>query len=442
VLKERFSLLTAIKQKSLIRDTVLNTFLTLAGNAVGFLVPLLIAAWYGISGSTDVYFFSIAIINFLAFSLSLSLEGVIVPYINEVRSRGEDIGEFLGSIFLLGCLVIPFLCLAIVLISWFIIPVITQFTYEDTSLIKVMVLELCPFTLFLICSSLVSGSLNALKLFSMPALSPAIRAGVSLIIIFLFKDSWGVHALVLGYLIGEYCRFLALSLYLIVKKPFSLNSPIRLWGEVRDFAGKVSYQMLGLTAANTNPLVDVMMASWLGTGFVSVLEYAVKLYWIPLVLLSRGLVVTLLTYWSERYYKGDQDRFHRNVSDTSKRLGILSGFIMVGLILFHDPLINMVYGHGKFDNAWISTVGWVWVCYLAGLLPAVIGFPLSRALLVLKDTRRLFQIFLGNIFLNFFFNLILMQYIGIYGIGISTALVNWFTMFFMLRGVQKGRCER
>lgn len=84
--------------RPLVRDTVTTTFFSTIGKAVGFLVPFFIAAWFGVTGETDAFFFAYGLILFFSMIFAPTVEGVIVPYIAEAKSQSKDVGKFVGRI--------------------------------------------------------------------------------------------------------------------------------------------------------------------------------------------------------------------------------------------------------------------------------------------------------------------------------------------------------
>jgi len=79
----------------------------------------------------------------------------------------------------------------------------------------------------------------------------------------------------------------------------------------------------------------------------------------------------------------------------------------------------------------------VWVCYLLGFMPYIVGFPLSRAHLVIRNTKFLMEVLFVNFIINIFLNLFFMWYIGLSGISLSTSVVSWFSLFLLWKGFNK-----
>ena len=191
--------------------------------------------------------------------------------------------------------------------------------------------------------------------------------------------------------------------------------------KLKEFLKISSYQIFGMLILSFNPLVDKAMASWLAPGSISVLEYANRIYQIPIILISTGFFTVLLSHWSETFYSQGEVVFKKKVIDVAKIVGLASVVCCVLLLLFSHPIVRLVYGHGKFPEQYFSTITNVLILYLLGLAPTVLGLVFTRAHLVFKNTKTLMILGAFNFFMNILFNFALIKPFGIYGLALSTA---------------------
>lgn len=416
-----------IRSRALVWDTITTTFWSTLGRGVGFLIPFFIAAWFGVSSETDGFFFAYSLILFLAGIFATVVQSIVVPYIAEARKNNEDVGKFVGKILsvssvgLLGLLAVALSVLKPILSG------ITHFDRQMLSLVYGLIVETSPLVLFLVWTSILTGTLNAYKKFAFPAISPAFRAIVNLSVIFALKENLGVHAIALGYMVGEGVQTIILLSVIGRLKILKLSLSLNLDSNIREFLKTGSYQMIGLVALGLNSFVNNTMASWLTTGSVSVLYYAGRLYMVPVTFMTTGLLVALLSHWSDRYYKSGIMRLKEDVEKAVKTVGIITLPIVTVLILIHQPIVNLAFGRGSFALEKLPEVGWVWVCYLLGFLPYMIQQIYVRAHLTLKNTKALMQISFCIFVLQIVFNYILMIPFKVAGIALSTSFVSLLT---------------
>lgn len=407
------------------------------GKGAGFLIPFFIAAWFGVTNETDAFFFVYGLILFLASIFASAAESIIVPYIAEMRTKNEDVGIFVGNTLIISGVASIVLSIFLVPALILILPFITKFSPASLNLINRLLIETLPLILLLIWTSILAGTLNTYKKFVLPAISPAIRAAVCLVIIFVFKGSLGVHAVVLGYVLGEATRFMFLFGMINKLKIFKFKFCFQFSAKLREFFKVSSYQIIGMVAVGFNPVVDRTMASWIGNGSVSALYYADRLYTIPLTFLTSGLVVAFLSHWSERFYNSGVERLRKDVKKAAKAVVLITLLMTVILIAFDRFFVNLAFSRGVFDRTKLPEVSLVWRCYLLGLVPCVWSQVYIKALLVLKKTKVLMKAAFYINLLNIILDLILMKYFKTPGIAIASSLVSVFSLVYLARNFYK-----
>lgn len=435
------SLWHQLRSRPLMRDTLTTTFFSTAGKSVAFLVPFFIAAWFGVTAETDAFFFAYGLILFISGVFAPVVESVIVPYIAEARAKGNDVGRFVGNVLGVSGLSLLVLSAALLTVMKPALALGTRFDAETLNLVFRLLVETSPLFILLVWTSVLAGTLNAHKKFVFPALSPGFRAIIILGLIFIFKDAYGVHAIALGYVAGEVIRLIILVGVCKQTDLFRIRFFLSLEPTLGEFSKTAAFQIIGMVAVGLNPIVDKAMASWVGKGSVSILHYADRLYMIPITFITTGLMVTLLSHWSERYYEWGRQGLNNDVKKTLKIVGLAALLITVFLVLIHKSLVHLAYGRGAFDSARLPEIGWVWVCYLLGFIPYMIGWVYVRAHLVLKNTRILminaFYLFGLNILLNF----LLMRFLGVAGIALATTFASLFSLFHLGSAFYKNSSE-
>jgi len=412
-------------------------------------VPFFVAAWFGVTGATDAFFYVYGLILLLAGIFAPVVQSVLVPFVAEIRSQDESkVGPFLGGTLAVSVLGLTALGLLFLLAARPVLEVVSDFSAESLDLISQLLLETLPLLVLLTVTSLLAGTLNAYKRFALPAVSPGVRAIAVLAVIALLRGRIGVHSIAAGYVAGELLRCAVLLAYAarVGIRP-SLRSP-KVDPRLADFLKTASYQVAGMVALAFTPIVDKTMASWLATGSVSVLEYATRLYEIPMTFAQAGFFVVLLSHWSLDFYAGRGGRFKKEVTRTAAVVGALGALASLALILLKNPLVSLVYGRGEFPEEQLATVAALWAILLLGLGPTLFGRVFSRAFLVLKNTRLLMVSGIAIFTLKVAFNMALIRPMGLRGLAISTIITEsvvaglmliWFTRIQVGTKQQEGK---
>lgn len=420
-----------VRRQGLARDAVTTTGWVSAGKGVGLLVPFFIAAWFGVTAETDAFFFAYGVILFFSMVFAPAIESVIVPYISEFRARGEDVGKFVGNILTVSGIGLILLTGTMLLVIKPILVLVTRFDAENLNLVYQLLVLASPLIILLVLTSVLAGTLNAYKKFAFPAISPAFRAICNIGFIFIFKDALGVHAIALGYLVGEIVRLVVLASVLQKLQLFKLRLYFRHSQKLKEFLKIASYQVIGMVALGLNPILDKTMASWLGRGSVSVLYYADRLYMIPYTFFSSGLIVAILSHWSSQYQDLDRNRLNDNVKKTLKIIFSMVLPITFLLILFHQPIVSLAFGREGVSQGELNELGRVWVFYLLGLVFYVSKQVFIKSHIVLKNTKVLMKCALYMAFVNIFSNYILMKPLQTAGIALSTTIVSIVSLIYL-----------
>lgn len=424
----------------LTRSSFSTTIWSGAGKSVGFLIPFFIAAWFGVSGDTDVFFFVYGVIILFTSIFANAIESVIVPFISGLMSKEKsEIDLFLGNILFLAVVVLSVLAVAVIVIAKPLFGIITRFSPSQLNLLVMLLAEIAPLIVLISITSILSGALNAFKIFWLPAFSPALRAIVTLSAIFFLKSSIGIHAVAVGYVLGEISRFAVLAFFIKIKRLFKISLVAGYRPEDRHFIKTASFYSLAAAIIGLNPMIDKTIASWVGEGAVSILEYGYRVYLIPLLFLTGGFVNPVLSHWSMDYTRSGMDNkiILRKILSAAKVL--IPIFLVVTLLveLFSGQIIKIIYAYGKFPENDMSRVLTIFRCYALAFCPHVLNHIIPLGFIILKRTSAFVIIALAYNLLNIISDIVLVRFLGLMGIPLSLTLVQLFAVFISLWYLRK-----
>ena len=199
-----------------------------------------------------------------------------------------------------------------------------------------------------------------------------------------------------------------------------------------EFLKTASFQIFGMMAAGMNPVIDKVMASWLAAGSVTLIEYAEKLFMIPVVFFYGGFAVVILTYFSDRFSQNQSKaQLWSDLKQAVIVTAVCSSVVMLCLLLLHKPIARIAYGRGEFPIERLQDVQVLFLYLLLGMVPATVNFILVRGLIILKNTKSLFKALLFRNGLKIIFNLVFIQWLGLRGIPLSTSLTAMILMIYL-----------
>ncbi|MBI3889901.1 MAG: polysaccharide biosynthesis C-terminal domain-containing protein [Candidatus Wallbacteria bacterium] len=398
-----------------------------------------VAAVFGRSGPLDAYLFALGIVSFAINVIAGAFQVALVPAL--IQARHEDGDEAAQR--LLASALVPALALLVavaVALGCLAAPLIASlggdYLRAKTPLVRHLMLLMLP-TIPLGGLSLLAGSvLNASGRFAFPAMTP-LATPLLTIVLLLGARGLGVEALALGFLAGSVFELALLAAALraegfaLVPKWYGQDK--RLQGVARQCAPVIA----GAFLMGNSPLIDQVMASWLGAGNISALNYGNKVVSLVLSISSGALGSVTLPHFSLLVATGDWralgETFHRC------RRWILVASVVGVLALFplSNLLVGLLFERGAFQHADTLLVSRIQMFYalqvpfyLAGLLSVRVISSMARNEVLL---------YFGtiNLAVNIAGNLLFSKFMGVAGIALSTAVVYALSDFMLATYVRR-----
>jgi putative peptidoglycan lipid II flippase len=273
------------------------------------------------------------------------------------RDGDESAWRLANKVATLAAIFLSIVCLVCALAAPLLISVLAPgFDAEKAELTVTLARIMYPFILLVSLAALVMGMLNAKNVFGMPAMASSffnlgsIVGGVS--IGYAIDPTFGTPALVglaIGTLIGGALQF-AVQLPSLRKIGYRFRPDFQ-W---RDAGVKAILVLMGpsvIAASSTqvNVLINSMFASTLGDGPIFWLAIAFRLMQLPLGVFGVALGTVTLPLLSRLALAGNLSSFGTELARGMRLSMLLTIPSTVGLMMLAEPIISVLYRHGKFD---------------------------------------------------------------------------------------------
>lgn len=397
-------------------------------------LPLLLAAWFGRSDMTDVYYFAWAVFAF-AGSLIFSAyhDSAIIPVLAEVRLlEPKELPRVMGSL-LAHTLAIGSalsLCIGAFALGWF------RIRYDGTAftLASQMIPPFCVFLVALSIKTFFVAILNSEHHFSAYPVASSLGVTATIAIIFTLKGTLGILAVPIASLAGELVAIGVLSYIVFGMCRIRMSLTFARPAAVIRFARLIASDVGGQAVTRINPVVDQLMAGLAGVvGGGTLLRYTGDLSSLPTSLLQASLLPVLLSHLSDDFAAQDHTKIRHTVTRALLWVGGILIAMSVVLFLVRAPLLRLVFLRGGMDAEGVARMARLLPYHLVGLAPFGALLVLARAHVAMKNTSIMIGMGVMNASLNAGFNLVLLQTIGLEGIALSTscvhlaiAIVFWF----------------
>jgi putative peptidoglycan lipid II flippase len=407
---------------------------TMASRLLGFARDILIAAMLGAGPIADAFFVALKLPNLFrrlfgegafnaafvpAFAGSLAADGP-----QTARRLAEEVASvmtiWLGGLTITGVLFMP--QLMAVLAPGF------AATPEKFALAVQLTRITFPYLMLICLTALLSGMLNAVDRFSAAAGAPLLFNTVSIAGLLLLTPyvatpghalSWGVTASGIAQLVllGWSCSRHGLSL--------RLRAP-KLTPGVKLLLRRMGPGIVGAGVTQLNLAVDVIIASLLPAGTVSVLYYADRVNQLPLGVIGSAVGTALLPLLSRQVRGGEQAKAIATLNRAVEFSVIMALPATLALAVAARPIMSVLFGRGAFDPVSVAHSAEALAAYALGLPAYVLAKVFAPGFFARGDTATPVKVGLAAVALNLLLNLVLMQPFSFVAPALATSLAALF----------------
>ena len=385
----------------LARSSLIIAFFFGIDKVLGFIRQVLIARQFGLSYEIDVFNAANNIPDLLSALISGGALGVaLIPVLSEVlekHGRPSAWGLF-SRILNLAFLVTAAIAVVIILFARPMVEHIIApgFPAEQKALtVELMRLDLFAILIFSI-SGLVMAGLQANQHFLLPALAPGLynigqifgiavlspEQGLNIGPITLPAFGLGVHGLVYGVILGA-------LLHLLIQVPGLLRYQFR-WAPAIDLRSPGVQQVLKLLGPRVATMFFLQvffiardnLASRLGEGAVTALNYGWFIMQVPETLIGSALAIALLPTLSDQIARGETERYAQTVNQAVRLILALTIPAAALLAVAIRPLVQAMFG---FEPAGTELVVWATRAYLLGLMGHALLETAARSFYARQD---------------------------------------------------------
>ena len=410
---------------------------TLVGRLLGLVRDIAVAYFFGAQSDTDAFFLAYKVPYLLTLMVAGALTATFVPLFSYRLALGRkreawDLSINMGNI--IGVILVALTVVLVVIAPWF-IPLIGPGLDDDTTAKGVFLFRILMIGfVFEGLTGLVIGMLNSLRKFALAAFAPAVGTVVTLVITIAFAGSLGITSLAVGCVAGWAAGLLVLFPGL---RGQEIHYRPRIdWHDpgVREVGGMVWPILIGSAVGKVSVFIIQLLGSLLEEGAISSLNYADKLFQLPLGLFVAGISVPIFPLLSEQVAAKAPERVKATLDFALRLMGFLLVPATVGIILLRYPLIGLLLEHGEFSPSDTSRTAWALLFLCLGLYAYAGRDTVTRVFYAYHDTRTPVKISVVTVALTIGLSYLFMQFLGVGGLtlGMTVALIINFTVLMWL----------
>lgn len=404
-----------------IKDAFWIASATVVSRLLGLVREVVVADQFGAGGVYDAYLIAFFIPHFLRRLLAEgALSNAFIPiYKDQLRQNRAEADQFASTVLSAALIVFPIVVIFGELLAPFLVPLLAD-GFSQTQ--QVLAIELSyltfPFIALIGLAAIVMGILNSHGQFFGPAFAP-VMLNVGIIVSVLVFRGLEATSLAIGVLLGGSAQLL-MQLPLL-KGKFKFRWHLNFKDESFQQMLKLLLPgILGLAVVQINVLVDNKLASHLEEGSISALQFAIRLFQLPLGVFAVAISTAIFPRLS-----GEP-----NETLPPLRQGVLLCALIlmpasVGLWLLAEGAIQLLFEHGRFTIEDTARTLNALQFYVIGMVPYGLVAVLTRAFYSLKDGKSPVFISAISVAVNVVLALLLIDVMGVGGLALSTSVAGW-----------------
>jgi putative peptidoglycan lipid II flippase len=421
---------------------------TLLSRVTGLVRETLIARAFGASQFTDAFYVAFRIPNLLR---RLSAEGAFaqafVPILAEFKNtEGHDptkaLVDAMSTVLAWGLAVLSVAGVAGA--SWVVFAVASGLKHDGQAYVLAVSMTriMFPYIIFISLTTLASGVLNTYKQFSLPAFAPVLLnvAFIGAAVFVAPHLKVPVFALAYAVIVGGILQFLVQlpglkKIDMIPRIGLNFFRALRHPG-VKRVLLKMVPATFAVSVGQLSLIINTNIASQIGQGAVSWINYADRLMEFPTALLGAALGTILLPSLSKAHVDADPVEYSALLDWGLRITFLLAAPSAVALFFFAEPLTATLFHYGKFDSHSVVMVGRALSAYGIGLIGLILIKILAPGFYAKQDIKTPVKIAIGVLVMTQVSNYIFVPIFSHAGLTLSIglgALVNALLLFFGLR---------
>ena len=180
--------------------------------------------------------------------------------------------------------------------------------------------------------------------------------------------------------------------------------------------------IIGIAAVQLNVFVNTRFAASLGDGSVAQIEFAFRIFYLPIGMFGVALATITTTQVSEEAARGDRSGLVQKTAEGVSAVWLLTLASTVGLIVLARPIVGLIYEGGKFTPADTIAVAEILRMYALGLVPYSMVKIVAPAFYTIDRPRLPLVASVAAVAVNIGFNFATYRELGTPGLALGTSL--------------------
>lgn len=412
---------------------------TMLSKMLGFFREVVLASFYGTGAYADIFVLTLNIPGLIIAIVGSAIATIYVPLYFETKEKDGNeaalkfTNNMINIVFVLALIVA---ILGLVFTEEFVKIFAVGFEGEKFTAAVMFTKIMISGVIFLALSKILSSYLQVNDSFTIPGLI-GIPYNILIIGAIAISTKTNVNIMAIGALLGMASQML-FQLPFALKKGYKYKPYINLKEEnIRNMIILMLPMLIGVAIGQINTAVDKALATTLGDGPLSALNYANKLNDFVMALFVTSIVTVIYPKLAKMINADKKEDFIDTIVKSSNCILLLVLPITVGAIVLAEPIVKILFQRGAFDAESTNMTYNALRLYSLGLAAMGVRDVITRVFYSLSDTKTPMINASIALIMNIILNLILIKPLGYKGLAISTSIASIVTVLLLFKSLKK-----
>ncbi|MDF2787346.1 MAG: murein biosynthesis integral rane protein MurJ [Neobacillus sp.] len=421
------------------KTVIILMLLTIISKFLGFGRDIILSYFYGASNISDIYLVSLTIPTILFAVIGKGISAGFIPLYTRIESKEgtEKANQFTNNVVNL----VLFICTVIFILGMFftesVVNVIAVGFEGETLKLTIAFTRITLAAVYFIGVNYVYVAFLQIKgIFIIPTLM-GLPANLIFIASIFLSSLTTIYIMSIGALIAIFSQFLLLIIY-VYKSNYKYQLKLDIKdNNIRKMMILALPAILGTSVAQINILIDQTLASKIAVGGITALNYSSTLSVVIIGIFVLSISTVLYPKISKICAEDKMDELKLVLSGAISAVNVMVMPAIVGLMIFAEPIVELLYGRGEFDTQALLMTANALFFYSIGIIGLSHREILTNTFYSLQDTKTPMVNAAIAMALNIVLNLILSKFLGIGGLALATSISSVICTLLLLISLRK-----
>jgi len=401
---------------------------------------LLIAQEFGVNDALDSFLIAIMLPAFAITIIAGSFNSAVIPTFIKVREQEGDAAaqRLFSNILCSTAALLLFVAVVLALSFPMILPYLASgFSAQKLETTRRLFFMVLPVIVLDGISTVMGAVLNATRRFALAAIMPALSPVLAIVTLFVLNESPSVYVLPVVLVVGATARATILALALRSRGLSVMPRWTGLDRHTKEVSQQYGPMAIGALLMGLTTVVDQSMATTLGSGAVSQLNFALMAVLSGIGIASVAISAVITPLFSEMAARRDWTLLNSALDRYLRSAFLLTVPIVIVFLLFSETIVSLLFERGMFGPQDTLDVARVQRAFALQIPFYTAGILVVRTISVLRANRILMIAAAINLVVNVLLNVALMPHFGVAGIALSTSTVYVVSFTFSFAMVKR-----